>query len=122
MASFNGHDPGCCGESARGEVRRLAVVCGNPRILERKSASDERIRVGSRLPELHLRLRAGLSAQRLLEEGEVLLLVTSDDFSERAELATQVALRAGFGVERRLDVFEEQRKIENANVLGGRRC
>ncbi|MDQ3555028.1 MAG: hypothetical protein M3395_11595 [Chloroflexota bacterium] len=122
MASLDGDDPGRRRESACRQVRRLAVVGGNARVLERKRRCDKCIRVGRRLPELHPRFRSGLAAQCLLEEGKMLLLVTSDDLCKRAELAPEGAPRAGFGVERRLDVFEEQREIENANVLGrGRR-
>ncbi len=51
----------------------------------------------------------------------MLLLVAPDHLGELTELPAQSAFRTGFGIERRLDVLEEQRKIENPNVLGGRR-
>ena len=47
----------------------------------------------------------------------MLVLVATDGSRKRSQLASQGAALVGVGVERSLDVLEEQQQVENTDIL-----
>jgi hypothetical protein len=73
-----------------------------------------------RVAKVEARPLASAGAKRLLEELNVVALVPGDDLSELAHFALQSAAIHRVAVETRLQVFEQQREVEDLAILGRR--
>ena len=95
----------------------LAEVGRSAEVLDRGGELEHRIRAVER--ELGLRLRRRLGARLLDGCGErrhVLLLVAADLLDQRQVLAAEQAALDHVGVERRLEVFEREGVVDDADV------
>src|SRR6476661_4700619 len=100
----------------RPDVADLTQVRGDAGVLERLRGGLELGLVGGRTPEVELRpLDRGMT-QSALQEAHVCDLVRLDDARELPELAAELALGDSLAVERRLQVLERQREVENRDV------
>ena len=114
------HDATGGGEQLlRLERGRGAVVGADPGVLERLRELEERVVGGEGVAEVDLRSLHRLAAEvrdRRRQRVDVLVLVARDHLDERAELARRLQVREGLLVERRLQVLEREREVEDVQV------
>src|SRR6476646_2181301 len=108
---------------ARPDARRRAVVGAHPGVLERPGELQERPLVREHGAEADLRSRNRHAAEpvdRLGDRIDVGDLVVADLAHEPHRLAAHVAaLGDGARVERRLDVLEREREVEDVDAAAG---
>ena len=95
------------------DVGGLAGVGLDAGVLERERGRRELGLVGRRVREVESRRLHRSGAERSLEEADVRRLVGADELRERADHARESALFDGLLVERRLEVLERQREVED---------
>jgi len=98
------------------DVADLAEIRGHSGVFEDLGGRLELRLVGRGALEVELRALHSLRAKRSLEERDVGGLVPGNDGRELAHLSTEAALGDGLVVERRLEVLERKREVEDRDV------
>ena len=116
MPGVDGDDAGSRLQRGLREVRRLAVVRRDAKVLEFQRRRGEARGVGDGLAERESRHFSRVRPERVAQQPDVLLAVSPDDVGEVPQLAVKSAVRERLAVERRLQLLEEQRVIQNLDV------
>jgi hypothetical protein len=119
VAPLDRDDLGRSRKCGLGQVRGLAVVGEDTRVLEENRSLQERGLAPGRVAEVELRPRARVLAERFAQVGHVRALVPRHDLRKGPDVSGQVRVLHGGGVEGRLEVLEQQREVEDRAILGG---
>ena len=117
VACFDGEHRSCRAEDLlRLDVAGLAEVRGDAGVLEDLGGRHELRLVRVRALEVELRRLDSGAAECALQERDVRGLVLGDDACELADLPAEATLADGLRVERRLEVLERQREVQDRDV------
>jgi hypothetical protein len=101
----------------RVEASRLALVRGNGEVLEGNRRAAERVRGLGSAREVEERARRGFRSKDVAEGRNMRALVGADDPGLISQGTGQHLVANHLGVERRLEVLERQRELDDRHVL-----
>ena len=116
LAGLDGEQGSDGPDGAARQVRALADVGGNRRLLEIDRRSPKPLRSAQRIAEGRAWPCSGAATQPFGEESDVLALLAADDARELVEVPRQPCPLERLAVEGLLQVFEQQEEVEDLRV------
>ena len=120
MTPFDRHDRESRSEGPSRQVRRLPVVGGDARLLEDARRAYKGFGPNGGVAEAKARLGSRRLSESLPERADVILLLRSDALGELPQLPPQLSAFTRVAVEGGLEVFEQERKVEDLAIYGRR--